>query len=112
MKMNFNELPEFQKEFRRLAKKYKSLPADMREFCNVVSAVPLGTSKHFTVVTQTETLSIIKARFFCRYLKGSSLRIIYAYFECKNKIEFIELYYKGEKENENSERISEYLNNP
>ncbi len=111
MMINFDKLPTFQKEFRRLAKKYKSLPADMREFCNVVSVVPFGASKHFTVITQTETLFIIKARFFCRYLKGSSLRIIYAYCECKNKIEFIELYYKGDKENENSERISEYLNN-
>jgi hypothetical protein len=111
MKMNFDRLPEFQKEFKRLSKKYKSLSGDLQEFCNVVSAVPFGTSKHFTVITQTETMSIIKARLFCRYLKGSSLRIIYAYFESKKKIEFIELYYKGDKENENYERIKEYLNN-
>ena len=109
--MNFDELPEFQKEFRRLAKKYKSLPGDLQEFCNVVSAVPLGTSKHFTVIRQIKTLYIVKARFFCRYLKGASLRMIYAYFEDKKKIEFIELYYKGEKENENFERIKEYVGN-
>jgi len=82
----------------------------MQEFRSVISAVPLGTSKHFTVIAQTETLSIIKARFFCRYLKGSSLRIIYAYLERRGKIEFIELYYKGDKENENHERIKDYLN--
>jgi len=109
--MNFDRLPEFQKEFKRLSKKYQSLFGDLQEFCNVVSAVPLGTSKHFTVIAQTETLSVIKARFFCKYLKGSSLRIIYAYFEREEKIEFIELYYKGDKGNENSERIKEYLTN-
>jgi hypothetical protein len=92
MKMNFDKLPEFQKEFRRLARKYKSLPEDLQEFCNVVSAVPLGTGKHFAVITQTESLSIIKARLFCKYLKGSSLRIIYACFEDRKRIEFIELY--------------------
>jgi hypothetical protein len=110
MKIHFNELPEFQKEFRRLAKKYKSLPKDLQEFCGVVSAIPLGTSKHFAVLAQTETLYIVKARFFCRYLKGSSLRIIYAYFKHKRRIEFIEVYYKGDKETEDYERIKGYLN--
>ncbi|MBU4494085.1 MAG: hypothetical protein KJ874_02160 [Acidobacteria bacterium] len=110
MTMNFNELPEFQKEFKRLKKKYKSLPGDLREFCSVVSAVPLGNSKHFYIITQTDVLFIIKARLFCRYLKGSSLRIIYAYFEKDQRIEFIELYYKGTKENEDRDRIVNYLN--
>ena len=109
--MNFDELPEFQKELKRLAKKYKSLPDDLQEFRNVVSAVPLGNSKHFNVITQTEVLHIVKARLFCRYLKGTSLRIIYAYFEQTPHIEFIELYYKGDKENEDSCRIKEYLGN-
>ncbi|MBI2335997.1 MAG: hypothetical protein HYU97_04470 [Deltaproteobacteria bacterium] len=91
MTMNFDELPEFQKELKRLAKKYKSLPDDLEEFRNVVSVVPLGNSKHFNVITQTEVLHIVKARLFCRYLKGSSLRIVYAYFEKNQHIEFIEL---------------------
>ena len=111
MTMNFDELPEFQKELKPLAKKYKSLPDDLQEFCNVVSAVPLGNSKHFNVITQTEVLCIVKARLFCRYLKGSSLRIVYSYFEQKQRIEFIELYFKGDKENEDSDRIKEYLQN-
>lgn len=109
MKIKFNELPEFQKELKQLAKKYKSLPGDLQEFCRVVPVNPFGSSKHCKVITQTEILSIIKSRFFCRYLKGSSLRIVYAYIESNTTIEFIELYYKGDKENENSERIKEYL---
>lgn len=107
--MNFNELPEFQKEFKRLGKKYKSLSDDLREFCNIITVVPLGNSKHFNIMTKTESYCIIKARLFCRYLKGSSLRVIYSYSEQKNKIDFIELYFKGEKENENRDRIKEYL---
>jgi hypothetical protein len=111
MKIDFDSLPKFQKEFRRLAKKNKSLPEDLREFCNVLSAVPLGTGKHFAVVAQANDIYIVKARFFCRCLKGSSLRIVYAYFEMRKKIEFIELYSKDEKEAENAERIKEYLKN-
>jgi hypothetical protein len=111
MKMNFNKLPEFQKELKRFGKKYKSLPDDLQEFCSVVSIIPFGNSKHFKVVVQNEIFCIIKARLFCRYLKGDSLRIIYSYFEQKQRIEFIELYFKGDKENENRERIKEYLKN-
>ena len=111
MSINFNELPEFQKELKRLGKKYKSLPDDLQEFCNVVSAVPLGNGKHFNIITQTEIFCIVKARLFCRYLKGTSLRIVYSYFEQGQQIEFIELYVKGEKENEDRERIKEYLKN-
>ncbi len=111
MKMNFNKLPEFQKELKRFGKKYKSLPDDLQEFCSVVSIIPFGNSKHFKVIVQNEIFCIIKARLFCRYLKGDSLRIIYSYFEQNQRIEFIELYFKGDKENENRERIKEYLKN-
>ena len=111
MTMNFDELPEFQKELKRLARKYKSLPDDLREFRNVVAAVPLGNSKHFNVITKTEVLHIVKARLFCRYLKGSSIRVIYSYFEQNSHIEFIELYCKDDKENEDHGRIKEYLGN-
>ena len=109
MKMNFNGLPEFVKECKRLAKKYKSLPNDLQEFKSVISVVPLGNSKHFNIITETESVKIIKARFFCRYLKGSSLRIIYSYIEKKKRIEFIEIYFKEKKENEDKKRIKQFL---
>jgi len=107
--MNFNELPEFIKECKRLAKKYKSLQNDLQEFKSVVSVLPLGNSKHFNILIQTKGVKIVKARFFCRYLKGSSLRVIYSYVEEKKKVEFIEMYFKGNKENENKQRIKQYL---
>jgi len=102
-------LPKFKKELKRLSKKYNSLPNDLQEFCNVISVVPLGNSKHFHIITQTESLYIVKARFFCRYLKGSSLRIVYSYNEQARQVEFIELYFKGKKENEDRDRIKQYL---
>ena len=111
MMITFDELPEFQKDCKRLGKKYKSLIDDLKEFRNVVSIVPLGNSKHFIIITQIKVLYIVKARLFCRYLKGSSLRVIYAYLEQEQRIEFIEVYFKGYKENENHDRIKEYLNN-
>ena len=109
--MNFNELPEFAKEFKRLIKKYKSLSDDLGEFKRVIAVEPLGNTKHFNVITKNDLCAVVKARLFCRYLKGSSLRIIYA-FHCNNlRVDFIEIYFKGDKENESCERIKAYLNN-
>ena len=109
MKTNYNGLSEFFKEFKRFSKKYKSLPDDLEEFKRVVDVAPLGNSKHFNVITRNEQYAVVKARLFCRYLKGSSLRVVYT-FHCQNcKVDFIELYFKGDKENEDRKRINEYL---
>lgn len=107
--MNFNSINDFTKDFKRLSKKYKSLPDDLLEFKKIISKFPLGTGRHFIILTSTETIKIIKARLFCRYLKGSSLRIIYTYCETKQVIEFIELYFKGDKNREDKKRIKQYI---
>lgn len=107
--MNFNEIDYFTKDFKRLSKKYRSLPDDLLEFKKIVFKYPLGTGRHFAMLTGTKTVKIIKARLFCRYLRGSSLRIIYAYHEAKQKIEFVEVYPKREKTREDQERIKDYL---
>ena len=109
MTMTFDELPEFKKERKRLARKYRSLSEDLREFLNVVSVVPLGNQKHFAVIARDENLHIVKARLFCRYLKGLSLLVIYSYFGQEQRIEFIEIYYKEDKENEDRHRVKAYL---
>jgi hypothetical protein len=109
--MNFKETPEFEKDFKRLQKKYQTLPDDLDEFKKILRLFPTGTGRNFAVLNQTSTAKIVKARLFCRTLKGSTLRIIYAYHENTQEIElvFIELYFKGEQENEDLERIKDYL---
>ncbi len=109
--MKFNELPEFSKELKQLAKKYKSLPKDINEFKRVIAVVPLGNSKHFNVITRNDRYTIVKARLFCRYMKNSSLRIIYVFHFQSCKVDFIEIYFKGDQENEDRNRIKEYLKN-
>jgi len=111
MKTNFNELPKFSKEFKRFSKKYKSLFEDLEEFKHIIDVAPLGNSKHFNIITKNERCAVVKARFFCRYLKGASLRIIYGFHCANSNVDFIEIYFKGEKENEDRERIKEYLKN-
>lgn len=107
--MNFNESDEFSKDFKRLSKKYRSLPDDLLEFKKVIATLPLGSGKHSVVLHNLEQVKVIKARLFCRYLRGASLRIIYAYREIAETIEFIELYFKSEQVNEDKNRIKNFL---
>ncbi len=60
-----------------------------------------------------ENLKIYKAKkFACKSLKGtgvhSGIRIIYAYFEEEDIVELVEIYFKGDKDNEDRERIKRY----
>ena len=111
--MNFEKTKEFTKEYKKLLKRYKTLPDDLDTLKKILTKFPGGKGRHFNIITERETFFVIKARLFCRALKGSSLRIIYAYLEDEEviNIEFIELYFKGDKESEDRQRIKKYLKN-
>lgn len=112
MKMHCNETKQFKKDVKKLKKKYKTLDSDIQEFLYILRKKPLGIGNHFNVLTEQDTISIVKARFFCRSLKGKHLRIIYAYDNSEVTllgITFIELYAKNDKEREDTERINNYL---
>ncbi len=109
--MNFNLTSAFQKDYKRLCKKYYSLELDFDNFKKILVVFPLGKNKHFAVLHISSKVRVAKARFFCRTLKGSSLRVVYGYRESIAHIDFIEIYYKGEQAIENRQRINEYLKN-
>ncbi len=109
--MNFDEPPDFQKEFKRLSRKYRTLGDDLEKLKEVLLATPCGVGKNFVIIYSSSLIKIVKARMACRALRDRSLHIVYAYFEQEQRIEFIELYFKGDKENEDSERIKAYLKN-
>jgi len=109
---NFSELSQFRKEFKKLFKKYKTLNDDFEKFKKVLFVYPTGIGKNFIIIHSSENLKLIKAHMACRALRNNHLlRVIYAYLEQERRIEFIELYFKGDKENEDRERIKEYLKN-
>ncbi|MFH2044712.1 MAG: hypothetical protein ABIK92_06160 [Pseudomonadota bacterium] len=121
MKKVFNEirrLAEFEKDFKKLLKKYKTLNEDLDTFINSQLKLThkLGIDNKAVVQISDsgiKTPRIYKAKkFACKALKGrgvmSGIRIIYAYYEAEDIIEFIEIYFKGDKENEDKNRIKKY----
>lgn len=109
--MNFEETVLFKKDLKRLGKKYRSLSADLAVFKSNIPFVDLADNSKFIVLHNTENRDIIKARCFCRYLRGSSLRIVFARSTTGDKIVFLELFFKSGKTREDKERIKDYLLN-
>lgn len=107
--MKYSDTSNFKKQFKKYFKKQRTLKQDLENFKRIVGSVPLGNGKHFNVLFVDERIRIIKARFFCRSLKGSTMRIVYCFFEQEERIEFLQLYFKGDQENEDREKIKEYL---
>ena len=107
LKITFAELSEFKKDFKRLCKKYSSLPRDLEIRKMVLQQFPTGRS-HLDVaeIPRLKIKSkIYKARVDCQSLRRDSLRLIYCYDEDLQLITFIELYFKGEQVLEKRQRI-------
>jgi len=112
--MIFEELAEFQKDLKYLLKKYRTLNDDLLVVKQVLTTIPDARppfSFHIDNLT-LETCIIKVKKIACKSLKGrgvnSGLRLVYAYFKDQEKIIFIELYHKNDKENVDKQRI---LNN-
>ncbi len=105
----FNQLPEFQKDFKRLAKKYQSLIEDLNKLERSIILNPTGVGNNFVILYQASNFKIIKTRMACRALQDRSMRVIYAYHNGIATFVHIEIYFKGDKANEDRERIKEYI---
>lgn len=104
--ITFFELKEFQKDFKRLNKKYHSLTNDFEIRKSVLALFPTGRGADVDQIPNLKIKSkIYKARLYCASLKRDTLRLIYCYNEPQKEIIFIEIYFKGERENEDKSRI-------
>lgn len=108
-------LPSFERDFKRLRKRYRTLGEDLHVFIKTAlklfhkSAHKSDGISHISGLGITYPPIYKVKRFACRSLKGkgsnSGMRIIYAYKKDTDEINFVEIYYKGDKENEDKDRI-------
>jgi mRNA-degrading endonuclease YafQ of YafQ-DinJ toxin-antitoxin module len=109
--MIFEELAEFKRDLKKLLKKYRTLKNDLDIVKKVIEFSPSEKSPFsFRIDNLGLETCVIKVRkIACRSLKGrgvnSGLRLIYTHFKEEDKIIFIEIYHKNDKENENRQRI-------
>jgi mRNA-degrading endonuclease RelE of RelBE toxin-antitoxin system len=113
------KLPEFEKDLKALLKRFRSLESDLDIFIQYQLTIYhlLGIDNGGIERIPGLGIShpgIYKARkFACRALKGrganSGIRVIYAYDESAKAICLIEIYFKGDQENEDKARIRRYI---
>jgi hypothetical protein len=112
-KIEFDELSEFKKDLKLLLKKYRTLKEDLEVVKLDLNDEPGGSPPFSFRIDHLglETCIIKIKKIACKALKGrgvnSGLRLVYAYFPDEQKITFIELYHKNDKENEDRKRITE-----
>jgi mRNA-degrading endonuclease RelE of RelBE toxin-antitoxin system len=116
---DIRRLPEFEKDLKKLAKRFSTIEDDLQNFIQTVLNLCHKQNINSSAVIHISNLGIespgiYKARkFSCQSLKGkgaaSGIRIIYAYHEPADIIEFIEIYYKGDKNNEDTTRIKKHF---
>jgi mRNA-degrading endonuclease RelE of RelBE toxin-antitoxin system len=113
-----SHVPEFEKDLKKLVKRFSSLEDDLRMFVKVALNAFHKQKIDSNAIFHISNLGIRSPKIFkakkfaCKALKGkgaqSGIRIIYAYDEKEDWIEFIEIYYKGDKESEDRERLKNH----
>lgn len=110
--MRFDELAEFKKDLKTLLKKYRTLHDDLDVLKKVLEIMPDERPPFSFRIDNLglETCIIKVKKIACKALKGrgvhSGLRLVYAFFPDEQKITFVELYHKNDKENEDRGRIA------
>ena len=118
-KIRYEQTTEFQKDLKGLLKKYPSLESDIElAKTHAIELFHVNKINNLSVFPIPNfcrgDIQIYKIKkFACRSLKGrgnkSGIRIIYA-FNCTTlQVTFIEIYFKGDKENEDRARVEEWM---
>jgi hypothetical protein len=109
--MIFEDTPEFAKDVKTLKKRFSTINDDLVELKKVLN-VKSHPDPPFSFQISglgVHTVVIKVKKIACRSLKGrgvnSGLRLVYAHFDDKDKIVFIELYHKSDSELEDRDRI-------
>jgi len=118
-KIQYEEIRKFKKDLKKLLKKFPTLNEDLE--LAKIAAIELYHLRGIDNLSIfpirgacTDSIKMCKVKkFACKSLKGkgakSGIRIIYAFHIQELKVTFIEIYFKGDKESEDKERIKEYL---
>lgn len=124
MVLNFDETPEFQKDIKALAKKWRSIPSDLERA--KVAITPLYapvkgidiaelrnaffSTNRATILKSGDGYEVVKMRFDCASLGNDKrTRLVFIALVENSTIRFIELYAKSGKEREDIKRINKYI---
>lgn len=107
--------PEFERDIKRLLKRLRSLEDDLATFIDYQLELFHGQKQAVGKIERVAGLGFedppvfVAKRVACRSLRGSGsnsgIRVVHAWFAAEGRIELVEIYYKGDKEIEDKDRI-------
>ena len=117
--INYKTLPEFEKDFKSLLKRYRTLESDFETFKKYTietfyeKNVPTTAFVPVEGFCGEEYVSNKVRKFACRSLPGrgsqSGLRIIFVWQAKSRMVTFVEMYFKGDKSEEDRARLREVV---
>ena len=119
--IDYFETSQFIKDLKKLLKRFRILKDDFEnlkinqiELLHVYKIDNQGTFEIKGFSNPAFAMYKVK-KFACMSLKGrgcdSGLRLIYAINKIENSIFLLEIYFKGDKENEDISRVTDFLKN-
>ena len=122
MKLTYEKTQEFETDFKKLNRRFKTLPEDLetakKSAIELFHVVKLNNQSTFPIPQFCfDKITIYKLKKFrCKSLKGkgvkSGIRIIYAFLPQEKKIIFIEIYFKERGDtSEDVGRIRSFIKN-
>ena len=113
--MDFTSQPDFSRSFKRFVKKYPGFAGDVDLLKRVIAACPEGNgTKHWNRLRESadHLAVVLKVRLACRAIKGESrFRVVYGFRTDIQRVDLIELYFKGEQTSETDKLLDEWLAN-
>lgn len=117
--IRYEEAPEFQGDLKKLLRRFRSLEQDLTlakkttiELFHVHKINNLAVFPMPNFCSEKIMVCKIK-KFACHALKGrgakSGIRVIYAFYPQEERVVFLEIYFKSDKEMEDRDRIKKYL---
>ena len=123
--MNFDSAPEFNKDVKRLAKKWRSIPDDIEAAKRYILPLYVQLApdvdtkeyrreffagKNAVIIYDGKTVEIIKIRLDVAYLgRNDKVRIVFVAVKTNDEIVFVELFAKNDKNREDKSRFRQYL---
>lgn len=123
--MNFSEVSEFEKDVKRLSKKWRSIPDDIEAaklhilplYVNLDKGVSVEqyrraffTGKTATILQSSDNFEVVKIRLDVESLgRSDKVRLVFIAIRKSSTILFVELFAKNDKSREDMRRIQKYL---
>jgi len=117
--MIYDSIKEFKSDFKVLKKKFKTLDEDFETLKTAhiellhIHKIKTDDPVKIENFCGVDYESYKVRKFACKALKNkgvrTGLRVVYVFEPILEKVTFIEIYFKGNKENEDKERLKRFL---